>query len=548
MNYRIFILLITLCLPFTLLAQKTDTIAIIIFSENYSGKLFPKQYKTTYGQLPALNTKIINTLHNNGYYSACTDSVISKNNFYLIYISTGNQYVIKSFYINNNLVSEKITAKKYYNKPFTTLSLNEFLNQQITIFNNTGYPFASMSIDSVYLENKYINVYFKANKNNRVYFNKTYLIIDTVLTSKSRHIVNLCGINKNKTFNMHNINNIQPTINSTEYLKITQKPEIVFYSDSADIYLHITKLKSGSFDGYAGISSFKGKINFSYYLNAGFTNRFGGGEQFKISANRINNLTQLAEATVIIPYIFNTKLSTTSNINMNKTDSAFTQININQYIKYNFNAQFQTGFALEYWQTGSFTSDNKTSINSKTKLYGIIYNQNVKRWMLEITSQISVTAGQRKTIDNEQLISKIRNNSRVKIYRSNPLYISVNWNSGLIITKHPLPTVEYFLTGGIDQLRGYTENSIPAIKFISLQSNLNYQFENKTGAFCFFDIQYYRNPEFDKTSQYLKSGGLGVQIKSTNNEFYLVYAVPFTTFSSINFKNAKIHFGVKTYF
>jgi outer membrane protein assembly factor BamA len=110
-------------------------------------------------------------------------------------------------------------------------------------------------------------------------------------------------------------------------------------------------------------------------------------------------------------------------------------------------------------------------------------------------------------------------------------------------------TNELYRLGGLNLMRGYTDESV----FVSGYSifTLEYRFllEQNSFLFAFTDGGYYQRKVvtgFDDFVPY--SFGAGISFETKIGIFSLVYALGNEFDNNIQFRNAKIHFGITNYF
>jgi outer membrane protein assembly factor BamA len=108
---------------------------------------------------------------------------------------------------------------------------------------------------------------------------------------------------------------------------------------------------------------------------------------------------------------------------------------------------------------------------------------------------------------------------------------------------------EMFKIGGVDQIRGFTENELYASTYLLYSAELRYLFGRNSDVHAFFDggvyeQRSYYNYLFDTPFGF----GLGVNVGVRSGVFYFEYALPRQRGNHISLKTGKIHFGVKVSF
>ena len=103
---------------------------------------------------------VFHQLNSKSYLTSTTDSIIVDSNFYHVYIHLGKAYQWAR--LSNDNIDEEILSKigfrdkVYNNKPFNQKQIQSFYNKIIGYYENNGYPFASIRLDSLQIEDNQI--------------------------------------------------------------------------------------------------------------------------------------------------------------------------------------------------------------------------------------------------------------------------------------------------------------------------------------------------------------------------------------------------------
>lgn len=104
---------------------------------------------------------VLQDLHQQAFITATLDSITADSNYFRCYIALGKVY--KWSYLKNKNIDEEVLSKIGYrdkffnNRPFNPSQLKKFFTRVITYYENYGYPFASVKLDSVTIQKKSIN-------------------------------------------------------------------------------------------------------------------------------------------------------------------------------------------------------------------------------------------------------------------------------------------------------------------------------------------------------------------------------------------------------
>ena len=218
-------MLIYIYIPIILLFANTT------YAQSWSNKFhgLPENYDLdkTFKQLSRKNHKkklrvIQNSLVQNGYLAAGIDSVFIDDSLFKIdvYIHTGELYSLSRLTFNpeneDALGSSGFREKLFSNKPFNPQQLAKLFDKVLTFYENNGFPFASIKLDSTKFDNDQMS--------SKLLISKGPLIrIDTIFVkgeaqNSNKLIYNILQINPNDIYQQQIINNIEVRIKESPFL------------------------------------------------------------------------------------------------------------------------------------------------------------------------------------------------------------------------------------------------------------------------------------------------------------------------------------------
>ena len=132
----------------------------------------------------------------------------------------------------------------------------------------------------------------------------------------------------------------------------------------------------------------------------------------------------------------------------------------------------------------------------------------------------------------------------INLYKRNILLLSAKtkW-----IESNRLFNNELLRLGGINDLRGFDEESIYASYFWTATFEYRYSIDRNSFFRAFFDQGYFYN-KISSTADYPYGVGVGVQVQTVAGMLQLNYALGAQNNSGLNFQTGKIHFGIINYF
>jgi len=380
-----------------------------------------------------------------------------------IYIGTNNQFLNAFETIKDSIIIP------YY-------SLENFLNQKIIDAEKKGFALSKLKLTNIKRKNLiiYADLNFKSEKKRSV---NSIILTQNNPDEKNYfpkgHLKQLNKKYLNKTFNQKIVKELYDDINNFEFVTQTKYPQILFTNDSTKIYTYIEKRKANTFDGYIGFSNDENKkTTINGYLDIALINTLHAGEQFSLYWKSDGNQQKTFNTRIEIPYIFSSSLGVKAQLNIFKQDSTFqntkTAIDLGYYLNYNSKIYlgYQSTESSDIQNTNNSTiSDYKNAyITSSLEYRKIDYDNNLFPKKAYINFIIGY--GKRNTNNTPETADSspqtyINANFSYNFELNTKNYININTQSYYLKSKNYI-TNELFRFGGINSIRGFSENSLQA--------------------------------------------------------------------------------------
>jgi len=510
-----------------------------------------------------------NCYKNNGYLSISIDSVVSDSTSTNVYCYNNLQYKWSYLkYYNNKQNKLNFPVKKnknYSNKVINPEKLFKTKTKIINFYENSGYPFASITADSVEVSKGIISSNYQINSGNLFYFDSLEIVgnvkVSQKFISKSIDIVN------NKVYCEKRLSQIKQRINELPFLSIDKPTETYFINDKAKVRLFLKNKKANQFNGIIGIlpkNDEPGKFNITGDISLNLLNSFRHGDQINFSWKKLEPLTQNLDASINFPYIFNKPIGIFALVKFFKKDTTY--FNFKNHIALPFFLTGTNNVAVYYENATSTVFSNSTystltvlpaNAGFKSNMYGLSiylseldYKFNPHKGVL-----INLKAGYgKKTIEKiSEVNQSLYNNISLKTFKNevnvdvseylliiNDLVLKFRQQAGNINSKTLFKNEEYRI-GGLSTLRGFDEESIYATGYFIGSTELRYLFEKNSAFFLFYDQAYYKSIEIKSDNPF--GFGLGIEFQTKAGIFTLSYALGKQNGNDIQLKSAKIHFG-----
>jgi hypothetical protein len=521
-------------------------------------------------------SQIINQLNSKAYLTASLDSILIDSNQYQAYIHLGK--VFKWSYLKPVNIDEEVLSKigfrdkVFNNKPFNQRQLFNFLNETINHYENNGYPFASLSFDSVQIEGNTFRGNLILNKHHR--YKVDSLLIYGTATISERYIQNYIRIKHGDSYNEALIKNISTRIKELPFVEEKQPFRVVFNETESKIILDLKKKQASRFNGILGIqpNNETGKLRLTGDVKLNLLNSFKKGEEIIFNWRSIQENTQDLNTGFSYPFLLNTPFGLDYNFKLYKRDTTFIDVFNKIGVRYilkgnNYFSVFYQNKSSSLLSTKNFASltvlPDYADISSQ--LYGIgvyysklDYNLNPRKGYSIIAEGAVGTKNIKKNnaikeslYDGLKLNSSLYNASSILDYYI-PLrkrsVIKLSSKNGLTLNESLFDN-ELIRIGGLFTLRGFDEESIFSTFYSIATVEYRFILEQNSFLYLFFDGAYY---EKDNLKGYVSDRpigfGTGMSFDTKAGIFSISYALGKQFDNPILFRSAKIHFGFINYF
>ncbi|MCK5168906.1 MAG: hypothetical protein KAQ75_03425, partial [Bacteroidales bacterium] len=324
-----------------------------------------------------------------GYLAASIDSVRFDTDNVYVDIFIGDKYYWSKLDFSNLEfeLMEELNLKK---KKFDIVNLNEFQklkNEILSFYENSGYPFVSVSTDPFEINDSVFKATITVNKGD--FYSIDSIIIKGDAKISSNYLRRALQIEHGMPFNQKRINGIDKKINDLRFLSEIKPAEIEFRDESVDLYLYLQNKKANMFNGIIGFlpeNEETGKLLITGELNLGLVNTFGRGEEIFLNWEKMESSTQKLDVGFMYPYLFRTNIGLDSDFGLYKKDSTYLSLNAgvglrlflsyDDYIKgyYRYKSSVRIGDDLPAGRQGENVSSSMNYADIKSNIFGASYN------------------------------------------------------------------------------------------------------------------------------------------------------------------------------
>ena len=596
--FTIVILCILCTMQFCSFAQKqiAPTVAYTLVVHYKDSVIKPPApvLKTSFPDLQQISTYINDLprmLAAKGYPVASVDSIWQEKNTFHILLYIGTKY--NWIQLNTSGIESAYLAKGGYvagnfsGKPMNIAEVDIIKERLLTVYENEGFPFATVYLDSVSINEDKISAILTVNKGllYRIDSIKNY----GKLKLNKKFLQQYLNISNGSTYSREKLKDVDRRMLELPYAQTMQPSTLNMLGSGSILNLYVDNKKSSEASAIFGFlpdANNTGKFQLTGDVNLDLKNIFASGEGLLFKYQALQPKSPRLNLGYDKPYIFHSPYGLSFLFELFKKDSAFLQVNAQAGLQLNLSA-YQTGKVFVQWQTTNLLQGGidtnlikaqkrlPENIDIKAVSGGVTYAYNKTNYKFNPRSgnefTVTTSAGIKNIQKNNDIISlksttynyaslydslKLRS-YQVRAKLSGAHYIPVGksatiktaLNAGIYSSPRVFRN-EVFQIGGYRLLRGFDEESIYATQYAVLTGEYRSLLSLNSYLFGFSDIgatkTKYQNVN---ASNFFISGGIGIVYETKAGLLNLSVAigkrddVPFSLRQA-----AKIHFGYINYF
>ncbi len=577
--------------------QKKYTVQYLLYGKDTSYKIQKPELKTIFDDEETASVYISSLpaiLLGKGFPAASVDSVKYDSTKAVAQLYLGEQF--KWVEINTDSIDSKVLESTGWNSKLSKTNQMDFARFQlqeekiINYYENNGFPFAEIKLDSIRFSGDKIKAALSVNKG-PVYH------IDSIKVFGNAKIKNLflqhyLGINNGILYNNEKLKQVSKRIKELPYLQEQQPWDITMLGSGSVLNLYLQQKKSSAVDvliGYLPANNATGKAQFTGDVHLDLKNALGAGENILLNWQQLQPQSPRLTIGYNHPYILNSKFGIDFAFNLLKKDSLYLQLNAIFGLQYIISAN-QSGKIFyqkerSYLLSGGVDTNRvlatrmlPPNIDVSSGNFGVNYSFINTNYRLNPRRgnefDVTLGVGIKKITKNNDIVNlkdpgdpdfnfnSLYDTIKLKSYRirfqaSAAHYIPSGkrstlkfaFNVGWLETPQVFRN-ELFQIGGYRLLRGFDEESIYANRYGVFTAEYRYLVGVNSYLFGFSDAGFTKT-NFNTTNfnNNFISGGIGLAFETKLGLLNLSYALGKRNDIKFDIRNSsKIHFGYINYF
>jgi outer membrane protein assembly factor BamA len=569
------ILLTLLC--FSAVLAFSQPISLQITSPGNSKEISTLNYKKKFNTRDAAIKEVENvllSLQYKGYLLASADTVYQDDNTLRVVINENSFYKVAYLRLGNlnpNLASKLgISEKLFVNKPFRYREVARSINRIIVHYENNGFPFADVQLDSVQVSDNKVSAVFNVQPHKM--FRIDSIKIEGNVKVNRKFLYRYLSIREGMPYNEEALASISQKVRQLSFLTEKRRQEVRPTEKMTKLYMFLDKKNASQFDGIVGLlpdavtkkTIITGDVKLKL-VNGVFRN----GETFDLQWRRLKSQTSDFSGRIIYPYLFGTPVGTDYAIKIYRRDTTFIDINNDIGIQYyfkglnNFKIFYKNRTTNLISTSGLATAStlpDYADITTDSYGFGLTFEQLDYRFNPHKGISINTTAqtGNRNIRKNPRVNDILYNNlllhstqyqlngaisAYIQLHRNNVLRLGVQGAS--VFGNASLFTNEVFRIGGLRTLRGFDEESIFASSYVIPTIEYRFLFSQNSNLLLFAEGAWYENTA---NGRYVHdtpvSVGAGINFDTKAGILTMNYAIGNQFGNGFDIRSGKIHIGL----
>ena len=451
---------------------------------------------------------------------------------------------------------------------FNRYEIETSISSLLTDFENRGFPFAAVKIQSVHFyadsvsEDHYADIYLALEEGRKSRIDKIEVSGNT--STKDYVVTRELRIDSGEEYSQQKIENLPRRLNKLRYFDPVPVPQ--FYIDSQNngvLLVNVKERNTNNFDGIIGYVP-PAKDNESGYVtglvNVTLRNIFGTGRAAAVRWQKLTRESQELELKYLEPWLFGYPFNLNADLFQRIQDTTYVQRRLGGALEF---------LATEDISASAFISTEEIIPTERTVPVFTVYNSSSLTTGLGLKidlrdDPIASTGGflfetlysfSKKKINGpaEYITPALETNINLQritvgfgafyeIFFRNIIALSVN---GKELNGPFFEQSDLWRFGGTRTVRGYREEQFLASRIAWANLEYRLMLTQRSYAFLFFDTGYYfldAVPEkgIAKLEEYIFGYGLGITVETAIG----LLGVSFALAQGDSFSEGKIHFGI----
>lgn len=508
-----------------------------------------------------------------GFLEARVDSIVGAWSAPVVWWHLGAKSTWKRIEIHDDsriwFTESGVRRRVIENKAFSPVSYSSTVGKTLRWMADNGYPFAAIRIDSIHTGGNGLEGVMVMDTGPLVVFDS--ILVKGDARVKSVYLFNYLKIRPGNPYNEHEVGRVANRLREIPFLTEARPMEVEYYAERARPVLFLKDKKASQFNGVVGVqpdNNGTGKVHVAGDIRLRLQNAFGRAELIDLNWSNPLPQSQDLKINASFPFLFNLPIGVEGDLALFKKDSTFLELDRQLGFRYFLGGMNSVRLLLGR-KTSSLISTTRyrnatvlppfADVSANNYGLGLMlqdldYRLNPRRGY---AVDVSGSAGLR-TIERNVALPEVLYDSldlRTTQYRLQgaidvflPLGGRGVFNPGLSgawMQTGNLFSNEVYRFGGLRTLRGFDEQSLGASTYLIGKAEFRFILEQNSYLLAFYNAAWYEDRSRADVLQDTPFGfGAGIAFDSKLGLFSFTYALGSQQGNPIEFRSAKVHFGV----
>ncbi len=531
-----------------------------LYGQEYSLSIFESEQCVNKNQfydstsVYAYLDELLNEDLDKGYFYAGYDSIRLKDSLVSAYYSRGKAFVWGGIRIVSD--SDVVPFSKYIAKwkkdPPSAKRMQAFMQELTRKYNEIGYANCQIESKEIVSHAEMLDWELHIKTGSLFTLDSVQVISEQsfpeeILRYKS-------GLNPGTVFNISQLSALESGLFDPDFLKQNKAMQVVFTDTSYSVRLNYELESRNSFSGMLGIVP--GNESQNLYLtgdvNLYLQNAFKAGEKIRFNWQAYEHSSQLLNLSYKQPVIIGA-IGVVSDFLLDKQDSSFLDTKLKLGL---FAVQRLSEISIYYEQNNSnliqasidsivpFASVKHRKLGTQVEFLKLDDNFNPRKGFAA-SANLSIGMHSTDQEDSDKGMGEFDSELHAYFNTADRFGLHVKNINAMRYVGGGLKQNELYRIGGISTFRGFLERSVYTSAFnISSFEMLVYP-DNYSSVYLFTDLGFV-NSSFDILNNDISiywSTGVGTRIQTNLGIIEIIYAIPYDSVASFDFRQSKIHIG-----
>lgn len=536
------------------------------------------------------------TLQAKGYPTASVDSVWADSSAATVKLYVGEAY--KLAHINTGSIDRRLLEqagwndKSIANKPLNIARLQQLKENMLAWFEENGYPFAKIQLDSLRFENDLLTANLKIDKGPQYKIDSLRIFGNAKINNI--FVQRYLDIKEGSYYQKSKMENINKRLLELPYITEKRSWDMTMLGTGSILNLYLEPKKSSQINVLVGFlpanqvsnngyDEVRTKLLFTGEATINLKNALGNGELIGLDWQQLQQSSPKLNLQYQQPYLFGSPFGIATSFDLYKKDSSYLNLNFTAGVQYALSVN-QTGkLFIQVLGTNLLNVDTlalratrqlPAAIDVSAVNIGIDYSINKTNYKLNprrgYELQFTASVGTRTIKKNNTIVkltdpdfayASLYDTVQLKTYRftvrtAMAKYFSLGRQStfktafsGGWLQSPSIYRNELFQIGGYRLMRGFDEESIFASRYAVTTAEYRYLMGLNSFFFVFADGGWAQNTSvtLQSTNTYIGLG-LGMAFETKAGIFNISYANGKRNDLTFDLRQSKIHIGYLNYF